>query len=300
MRMRKRAGVHVATPPLPGGGPVLVTPTQNAAISVTRFKPNNVGDGSITSMPPEDAHLILFQLQPHPAHDFWVGGKYAPVPETPEATLSILDLAEEPQGRLIAPVDTLMFHVPKTVLGDLAEDVGASKISGLEAPDNWRTEDPVIEQLQPFIVGALSRPEGHCQLLQDHVMLGLGTHFAQVYGGMTTTALRRGGLAPWQEKRAKELLEANLDRELSLQDIANECQLSLAHFSKAFKVSVGLTPHCWLQNCRIARAKDLLTTDLGLADIAATCGFADQSHFTRTFVRMIGVGPGAWRRIRSS
>jgi AraC-like DNA-binding protein len=180
-------------------------------------------------------------------------------------------------------------HLPERL--EMAEAGGAITI-------NFEEED-VVERLQAFIVGALSEPDQASQLLQDHVMLGLGAHFAQAYGGMTTTIARRGGLAPWQENRAKELLASNLDRELSLQDIARECQLSLAHFSKAFKASVGLTPHGWLQTCRIAHAKDLLlTSQLGLADIALSCGFADQSHFTRMFARVIGIGPGAWRRER--
>jgi AraC-like DNA-binding protein len=297
MGVRKMAGAQAAAPQFPGDGPVLVTPTCKSAMSITRFTSTARERGLIAEMPAEDAHLILFQLRHHPAHDFWIDGKYVPACEAPKGTLSIFDLAEKPRGRLTDPVDTLMFHLPKTVLREIAEDAGAPKVARLEAPDNWRTEDPVVGRLQAFIVGALSEPDQASQLLQDHVMLGLGAHFAQSYGGMTQTIARRGGLAPWQENRAKELLAANLDRELSLQEIAQECQLSLAHFSKAFKASVGLTPHGWLQTCRIAHAKDLLmTSHLGLADIALACGFADQSHFTRIFARVNGIGPGAWRR----
>lgn len=109
--------------------------------------------------------------------------------------------------------------------------------------------------------------------------------------------LHWGGLAPWQEARAKEFIAAHLSQSVSLQKVADVCGLSLAHFSRAFKTSVGMTPHTWLQTCRMARAKDLmLTTPTDLADIALECGFADQSHFTRTFARMHGVGRGAWRR----
>jgi AraC-like DNA-binding protein len=276
---------------------VLVTPTCKSALSITRYTSTARDRGLIAEMPAEEAHLILFQLRHHPAHDFWIDGKYVPACDAPKGTLSIFDLAEQPRGRLTDAVDTLMFHLPKSVLREIAEDAGAPKVSRLQAPDNWRTADPVVERLQDFLIGALSEPGWTSQLLQDHVMLGLGAHFAQAYGGMTQTILRRGGLAPWQENRAKELLSANLDRELSLQEIAQECQLSLAHFSKAFKASVGLTPHGWLQTCRIAHAEDLLlSSQLGLADIALACGFADQSHFTRIFARVNGLGPGAWRR----
>ena len=132
-------------------------------------------------------------------------------------------------------------------------------------------------------------------------MLGLGAHFAQAYGGMTRSVLRQGGLAPWQESRAKEYIAANLSQQISLQDIADACGLSLAHFSRAFKTSVGMTPHNWLQTCRIAKAKHLLlSARLDLADIALECGFADQGHFTRIFSRLNGAAPGAWRPARKS
>jgi AraC-like DNA-binding protein len=251
-------------------------------------------------MPADDAHVILFQLREHPAHDFWIDGKYVPAEAAPSTTLSIFDLSEEPHGRLTRPVDTLMFHVPKAALDEIAEDAGAPRISTLSAP-GWRTHDPVVGRLQGFLLEALARPESTSLLLQDHVMLGLGAHFAEVYGGMTTSAPQQGGLAPWQERRAREMIAANLSKAIAIRDIAGECGLSLAHFSRAFKACVGMTPHGWLQTCRIARGKDLmLTSALGLADIAVACGFADQSHFTRVFARSCGAGPGAWRRMRQS
>jgi AraC family transcriptional regulator len=301
MALAKKMNIDQHGPHFPGDGPRLVTPTRGTALSVTRFAPTDFEDGLIAGMPADDAHVILFQLRAHPAHDFWVDGKYAPAESAPRATLCVFDLAEEPHGRLTHPVDTLMFHIPKLALDEIAEDAGAQKISTLNAPDGWRTHDPVVNRLQDYILDALAGPEQSSRLLQDHVMLGLGAHFAQAYGGMAKSVLRQGGLAPWQESRAKEFIAANLSKAISLQDIADECGLSLAHFSRAFRTSVGMTPHGWLQTRRIARAKDLLlNSQLDLADIALACGFADQSHFTRTFSRMNGDGPGAWRRARQS
>ena len=53
----------------------------------------------------------------------------------------------------------------------------------------------------------------------------------------------RGGLAPWQERRAKEILSANLDGDVPLKDVARECRLSVSHFSRAFRRTVGVAPH---------------------------------------------------------
>jgi hypothetical protein len=102
-----------------------------------------------------------------------------------------------------------MFHIPKLALDEIAEDAGAQKISTLQAPDGWRTHDPVVGRLQDYILDALASPDQSSRLLQDHVMLGLGAHFAQAYGGMTKSTPHQGGLAPWQESRAKEFIAAN-------------------------------------------------------------------------------------------
>jgi AraC-like DNA-binding protein len=127
-------------------------------------------------------------------------------------------------------------------------------------------------------------------------MLALGAHVAQAYGGMRPV-LRpvRGGLAPWQVRRATEML--NLDGDVPLKEVANECRLSVSHFSRAFRRTMGMAPHQWLLTKRIEGAKEKLRdNETSLSDVALACGFADQSHLTRVFTRMVGISPGAWRR----
>ena len=98
------------------------------------------------------------------------------------------------------------------------------------------------------------------------------------------------------ERRAKELMSANLNEDLSLSRLAIECGLSTRHFARAFRLSTGMPPHRWLVRLRVERAKELLQTRaLALIDVAMFSGFADQSHLTRVFKAVVGVTPGAWR-----
>src|SRR5258708_38016293 len=106
----------------------------------------------------------------------------------------------------------------------------------------------------------------------------------------------RGVLASWQAKRACERLESELGGKLSLQQIATEFDLSVSHFSRAFRVSTGLPPHQWLLRQRVKAAKQLMTVrDLPLSEIPMSAGFANQSHFTRVFLAVVRVSPGSWR-----
>lgn len=93
------------------------------------------------------------------------------------------------------------------------------------------------------------------------------------------------------------MLLAKTHGNVSIEEIANACNLSRSYFIRAFRETTDRTPHQWLLEHRIDRARDLLKhSDLSLSEIAVACGFSDQSHFTRTFSQMIGTPPGSWRR----
>jgi AraC family transcriptional regulator len=109
----------------------------------------------------------------------------------------------------------------------------------------------------------------------------------------------RGGLAPWQIRRVRTHIEANLDATIRVKDLAALIKLSPCHFSRAFKESVADTPHSYVMHRRLERAQELmLTTDASLGQIATDCGFADQAHFNKLFRRLVGERPREWRLAR--
>jgi AraC-like DNA-binding protein len=115
--------------------------------------------------------------------------------------------------------------------------------------------------------------------------------------GHPSTVAANGGLAPWQERRAKEIMQARLATRLTIANVARECRLTPSYFAKAFRRTTGMSPLHYLTHIRVREAKSLLASStLPLADIALICGFGDQSYFTRVFSRSVGTSPGAWRR----
>lgn len=103
-------------------------------------------------------------------------------------------------------------------------------------------------------------------------------------------------LAPWQQRTAIAILCQHLGQPIAMETIARRCGVTRSHFISAFGSSVGVTPYQWLISRRLSRARELLaSTDMSLVEIALDCGFYDQSHFSRSFVRWMGIPPGKWR-----
>ena len=108
---------------------------------------------------------------------------------------------------------------------------------------------------------------------------------------------RRGGLAPWQLRRATEYMTEHLAGPVLLKDVAGQTGLSPSRFGRAFKLSMGISPHRWRMNQRVLEAQEMLRDGTrSQADIALATGFAEQSHFSRVFKEVVGVPPGAWQR----
>ncbi|MCW2290910.1 AraC-like DNA-binding protein [Pseudomonas sp. BIGb0408] len=106
-----------------------------------------------------------------------------------------------------------------------------------------------------------------------------------------------GRLATWQEAIAKRLMLEHLDAGISVAEVAEACALSRSHFTRKFKESTCLSPHVWLRQQRVAKAREmLLQSSLSLTAIAMDCGFFDQAHFCRVFAKSTGLSPLAWKR----
>ena len=124
-------------------------------------------------------------------------------------------------------------------------------------------------------------------------------HFQQTAARAATPETQKksaGGLSPWRERLARQLILERLGETLEVGELARACALSRSHFSRAFKCSTGLSPQDWIRQQRLARAKQLIrSTELSLTQISLECGFCDQAHFCHIFTRSEGINPFAWR-----
>lgn len=279
--------------------PTLDTRTRRSRrLAATWIRHDAPGFGTSGAIPVENAYLVGLQRRASTSHALSLDG--VPVATRPIAAgeTTVHDLRRRPVFELPDPFDVVFFYLPRATFDEIADEAAVPRIADLEHVPGVGVADGVLANMAAALAPSLEAPETASRLLVDHVLRAVCTHVAHVYGGMPSQAPRRGGLAPWQERRAKELLTANIDGAISLAELAQQCDLSVSHFTRAFRRSTGLPPYGWLIAQRVERAKALLSqSSMSIAELALAAGFADQSHLTRSFKRQVGTTPGSWRRM---
>ena len=99
-------------------------------------------------------------------------------------------------------------------------------------------------------------------------------------------------LVPARARRVIDYIESNLASDLRLIELSAVAGISRSHFARAFRNTVGMAPHSFVLQRRLARAVELLTQrKLSMREVAERCGFADQAHLTRSFKSKFGRPP---------
>lgn len=161
-----------------------------------------------------------------------------------------------------------------------------------------RFNDDGIFALVNLLVDAVRDPDPSAQLYGDALVTSIAI---RLYRGNQSSIKGPTKLSPLQLSDALGFLEANLPSRVALATLAKLAGLSQSHYHRAFKASTGLAPYAWQLQARIERSKALLLDTSGsLEDVAEATGFADAVHFGRTFRKLTGATPSAWRRDRFS
>lgn len=278
--------------------PSLITRSMRGVeVAATETRDDNPVPGLCGTVVPEDAYIVSLKLRDYPDCEYWEHGKCVTKPNIRAGATYLYDMKNDPRFVIDKPFHSLHFYVPALALNGIAERFGVRRVGQLDCQFGTGFHDDVVHHIGAALLQGLRRPAEVNQLFVDHMMLALTAHVAQTYGGLRNAEPVSSGLAPWQVRRACEKLQSDLGGKFALQEVAAELELSVSHFSRAFRASVGLPPHQWLLRQRVEATKQLMTIrDLTLAEIAISAGFANQSHFTRVFSSLVGVSPGVWRR----
>ena len=178
----------------------------------------------------------------------------------------------------------------------LLQQVGQDIVNG----DRIELIPRFMDQVDPLIQGIFSTLREEVEfgkiggnLLVDSLKTTLAIHLLRNY---CATQLKlssyRDGLSQSMLQQVKDYINEHLSQDLKLVELSAIAQLSPYHFLRLFKQRMGITPHQYILQQRIERAKNLLQHgELSTAEIALRTGFSDQSHLTRCFKRRFGITP---------
>ena len=277
---------------------LLAVPSASEDVVISHMSRNRPGHGMTERQAKRAGFTICVHLKEFGAYQIWRDESRSAGLALAPGSIHINDMRHDWLADLQGSFDVVNFYIPQSALDEISDDQNSGAAQELRCPIEDGKADFVVRNLAMALLPALSQPEQANRLFLDHTWRAVTAHLIRAYGSSgVRSRTRRGGLAPWQERRAKEMLLADLRGNVTLPDLARACRLSCSHFSQAFRQTVGCPPHQWLLSQRVERSKELiLNGDQPLCDIALATGFADQSHFTRVFSRMVKTSPAAWAR----
>lgn len=159
--------------------------------------------------------------------------------------------------------------------------------------------DPLIHSLGLALKSELQSSGFGSRLYIDSLISALITHLIRHYSNQEQRSQSLSN--PFSKQKLQQVVDyiyGHLDCDLTLAELAKLVQISPSYFAILFKQTTGITPHQYVIQCRIERAKEILRqNDLAIADIALRLGFSHQSHLSRHFKRLVGVTPKQFRQL---
>lgn len=200
-----------------------------------------------------------------------------------------IDIALEYAGTHSA----LIMYLPKAMLRGVLDELGHGALRPIQ-----NEMMPQLAQLMRLAERELMSPGFASTMMLETLFRAIGTGIIQFDTTRFDSDAERVHLPPVKIKRILDYIEAHIDSDISLNDLASVAGLSPFHFSRVFKRAKGETPCQFVRSRRLEYARSLLAkTEMPLAELSLQCGFANQSHFTAAFTRALGVSPARYWRL---
>jgi len=210
-------------------------------------------------------------------------------------TLTILPKGLLPAMRSAQTADLLYCAFNEAFVKEVADELEGR----LAPPHDKRGDlrDRAISEILNLLVAEVQSGGASGRLYVDSLAQALTIRFLFL-GERQPTRSSRTAMLPQQHLfRVQELIESRLEADVTLQELASEVGYSRSHFLRMFHATTGMTPHRYVLNRRIERARRLLgDADMSIAEVAYCCGFSSQAHLTLAFRKVCGLTPGECRR----
>jgi AraC family transcriptional regulator len=174
--------------------------------------------------------------------------------------------------------------------------------SKVEINKQFLVRDPVIEAITLNLAREAADGSPAGRLYAESGCEFLAHHLIHRYSNLSQTPPRSmGGLSSRRLRLVLEYIEDTLSQPIRLRELAALARISARHFERAFRQSTGSSPHGYVIDRRLHRARDLLINqpELPIEQIALRLGFSSSSHFSSAFRRRTGLAPTDFRKIGS-
>lgn len=191
----------------------------------------------------------------------------------------------------------LKIQLPEPFLKRVAEETLSKDGDRLTVVPTFQSRNQQLEAISTLLMAEAQQRQASGRLYLDSLANVLAVQLLRNYG-TTSTQLPtyEGGLPTYQLNQVLDYIEAGLAGEIKLADLAGLLGMSPFHFGRMFKQSMGISPHQYVIQQRIERAKYLLKhSDQTIIDIALECGFNSHSHLSKQFRKVMGVAPRNFR-----
>lgn len=257
-----------------------------------RYNPSDV------EVPPmRDFMLVAYRRGPT-SMDRQVDGPWAREFLVP-GDVSLLTRAEKSHWHWTEEIDVTHLYLSRDQLARVTAEVFDRDIADVRLRDVLKTDNALLcrgiaavaEEVRSNNLGGRL----YVDAMTTQICIEILRRFAEVsFREERSTA----GLSPLQAKMVVSYIEANLERQLTRDELAEVAHVSTSHFLRQFKRRFGCAPHCYVIQRRLLQAQRLLEkTSLPIKEIATQSGFSDQSHMTRIFQRLLNTTPSLYRDV---
>jgi AraC family transcriptional regulator len=188
---------------------------------------------------------------------------------------------------------SLRMRVPCSLVNDAAEQIGYGTGRSPEIIDVFHTRDLFIGQIAEIFIAELESPDHPAKsLIIESASYALAAHMLRKYDAFSRKESKLTGLGPRALSAVTSYVEDHACSSIALDELAAIANVSRFHFTRMFKLSTGVSPMTYVEQCRIRKAQELMKEGRWtLAEVGTAVGFSDQSHFARRFRRHHGCSP---------
>ncbi len=191
----------------------------------------------------------------------------------------------------------LQIQLPEAFLKRVAEETLGKNGDHFTLVPTFHSRNQQLEAIATLLMAEVQQPQSSGSLYLDSLANVLAVQLLRNYGtNLAQIPSYEGGLPIYQLNQVLDYIDAELAEGIKLADLASLLNMSPFHFGRMFKQSMGISPHQYVIQQRVERAKHLLKhSDQAIIDIALECGFNSHSNLSKQFRKVMGMTPKTFR-----